>query len=98
MDTPSESYRLFPLSHLPAFSLDALPFTNEQLDEAGLLGEGESLSHFAHLSHTYFLPCRRFPVRLTDIADDGEFLSLFPHLNHTYHFAFRFDPVHAPVH
>jgi hypothetical protein len=33
--------------------------------------EGESLSHFAHLSHTYHLPCRRFPVHLTDIVDDG---------------------------
>ena len=45
MDSPSGSYRLFPrLFHLPAFSLDTLPFTNEELDKAGLRGEGESLS------------------------------------------------------
>ena len=73
MASPSESYRLFPrLFHLLAFSLDALPFTNDELDKAGLRGQGESLSHFVRLSHTYHLPCRRFHVRRTDIANDGE--------------------------
>jgi hypothetical protein len=52
MDSPSESYRLFPrLFHLPAFSLDAFPFTNEELEESGLLGEGEFLGHFAPIPH-----------------------------------------------
>jgi hypothetical protein len=43
MDPPSECYRHFPrLSHLPAFPLGAFPSTIEQLDAAGLRGEGES--------------------------------------------------------
>ena len=60
MDNTSERYRIFPrLSHLPAFSLESFPFTDEELNAAGLLGEGESLTHFARLPHTYHLPCRR---------------------------------------
>ena len=73
MDSASECYRLFPRSsHLPAFSLGAFSSTNEELDVAGLLGEGESLSRFARLSHTYHLPCRRFRVyRAGNEDDDG---------------------------
>jgi hypothetical protein len=70
MDPPSECYRLFPrLSHLPAFYLEAFPFTNEELDAAGLRGEGEFLIIF-RVYPTYHLPCRRFRVRRTDNEDD----------------------------
>ena len=71
MDPPSECYHLFTrLPHLPAFSLEAFPFTNEELDAAGLRGEGKSLGHFTRLSHTYHLPCRCFRVSRTDNRDD----------------------------
>ena len=71
MDPPSECRHLFPrLSHLPASSLEAFPFTDEELDAAGLRGEGEHLSHFACLSHTNHLPCRRFWVCHTGNGND----------------------------
>lgn len=72
MDPPSGYYRLLPrLSRLPSFSLEALPFTIEELDQAGLWGEGESISHVARPSHTYHPPCRCFRPRRTDIENDG---------------------------
>jgi hypothetical protein len=71
MSSHSEPYCRFPcLSYLPAFSLEPFPFSDEQLDAAGLRGEGESLSHFAHLSHIYHLRRRRFRERHTGNEDD----------------------------
>ncbi|KAH9019293.1 hypothetical protein EDB84DRAFT_1566133 [Lactarius hengduanensis] len=101
----TESHRLSRLFHSPAFSLETFPFSDKELDEAGLRGEGESLSHFARLS--------TLTISLVGVSEfviqtmvtmmkhpellSGESLSFFPHLYHTYHFAFRSVPVYAPV-
>jgi hypothetical protein len=103
MDPRSECYCILPcLSHLPVFSLDALPFTDEELAEAGLLGEGKSLSHFLRLSIFTISLVGVSPVvaQVFETMDKhpdllSKSLSFFPH---TYHFAFRAKPVHAPVH
>ena len=55
---------------LTSIFLEAFPFTDEELDAAGLRGEGEPLSRFACTSHTYHFPCRRFRVRRTGNEDD----------------------------
>jgi hypothetical protein len=89
MDTLSECHRLFPrLSHLPAFSLDGLPFTKEQLIEAGLLDEGESLGHLrVYPTFTISLigASEYVPQILRTMSEHpellgGESLSFLPHL------------------
>src|ERR1700733_2656837 len=57
-------------STLTSIFLEPFPFTDEELDAAGLRGEVESLSPFTCLSHTYHIPCRRFRVRRTGNGDD----------------------------
>ena len=49
MDTPSESYRrLIHLFHTDQhYPFEAFPFTEEELNKAGLLGDDESLRLFA---------------------------------------------------
>lgn len=106
MDPPSECYHLFPrLSHLPAFSLEAFPFTDEELDAAGLLGEGEPL----------FILCvyPTLTISLVGVSEStvqvmktmrehpellSESLGFFPCLYYIYQFAFRSISVHARVH
>ena len=71
MEDKSESFRPR-LFHLRMFALEAFQLTDEDLTNAGLLGDGESLSHFARLFLTYRLPCRRFRVCHTDHRDYKE--------------------------
>jgi hypothetical protein len=63
---PSESYRpLLRLFHTD-FTLEAFPYTDDELKEAGVLGEGESRGDLASLSDTYHLHCRRSGIYARD--------------------------------
>ena len=46
MSVASLSLRLF---HLPAFSLEAIELTDQELEDAGLMGYGKSRRRFARL-------------------------------------------------
>lgn len=73
MDDKSECCRLSPrLFHLRMFSLEVFELTDEDLTNAGLLGDGKSLSRFARLFLTYRPPCRRFRGRQTHHRDCKE--------------------------
>lgn len=102
--SPIRSRHLFHNFHLPAFSLDAFPFTDEDLDEAGLLGEGESLV-ILHIYATLTISI----VDISDIAVQAletmrnrpdllsEHINFFLHVNPTYHRPFRTFHFHSAV-
>ena len=52
-----------------AFSAEIIQLDDDYLIKAGVLGDGESLSHCARLSLAYRPPCRRFGFRQTDGQD-----------------------------
>ena len=57
MSVASLSLRLF---HSPAFSLEAIELTDQELEDAGLMGYGKSRRRFARLFLTYRPASRRF--------------------------------------